>query len=168
MTTRLRNPRHTVVDWTAHHALGLDEIDAQHRLLFELANDLWHQLVRRSARNEVLATLTMLERSALSHFATEETFMRVTAYAQAAAHMAEHQAFVERVAQEKSRLAAGHPLSLDLLSFLKQWLNEHIQVADVDFARMAQQAHAQPAAGARTDSRRPFALSLWQRLLARF
>lgn len=164
MTTSLRAPRHTRVDWTQHHALGLDELDAQHRLLFELTNDLWHHLVRRSARNEVLATLSLLERYALSHFATEETFMRVTAYPHMAAHMGEHAAFIERIAHEKSLIMAGHPLSLDLLTFLKDWLGEHIQVADMDFARMAQVAHALPTA--QPGIQPP--LSIWQRLLARF
>lgn len=164
MTTSLRAPRHTVVDWTQHHALGLDELDAQHRLLFELANDLWHHLVRRSARNEVLASFTALERCVRSHFATEETFMRVTAYPHMAAHMAEHAAFVERIAHEKSLVTAGHPLRLDLLTFLKDWLGEHIQVSDMDFARMAQVAHALPTS--RPGAAQP--LSIWQRLLARF
>lgn len=164
MTTSLRAPRHTRVDWTQHHALGLDELDAQHRLLFELTNDLWHHLVRRSARNEVLVTLGLLERYALSHFATEETFMRVTAYPHMAAHMAEHAAFIERITHETAQIAAGHALSLDLLTFLKDWLGEHIEVADMDFARTAQIAHALPTSQGGANP----PLSLWQRLLARF
>lgn len=163
MTTSLRHPRHTVVDWADEHALGLDELDAQHRLLFDLINDLWHHLVRRSARNDVLATLTALERYALSHFSTEETFMRVTCYPHLEAHMAEHAAFVERVTREKAAVMAGHALSFDLLTFLRDWLSEHILRADKDFARMASAAHP----GVHLHPSEPPAPGFWQRLLAR-
>lgn len=163
MTTSLRAPRHSMVAWSDDHALGLDELDAQHRLLFDLTNDLWHHLVRRSARNDVLATLTALERYALSHFSTEETFMRVTCYPHLEAHMAEHAAFVERVTREKTAVMRGEALSLDLLTFLKGWLSEHILRADKDFARMAQASHPELAQHP-SDAPAP---GFWQRLLNR-
>lgn len=164
MTTSLRAQRHTVVDWSEDHALGLEELDAQHRLLFELINDLWHHLVRRSARADVLATLTALERYALSHFSAEETFMRVTCYPHLAAHMAEHAAFVERIARERTAVTEGQALSFDMLTFLKDWLSEHILQADKDFARMALASHPglHPHAA---DEPLP---SFWQRLRARW
>ena len=161
MTTSLRQPRHSVVDWSDAHALGLEEIDAQHRLLFDLINDLWHHLVRRSARTDVQATLTALERCALSHFATEETFMRVTGYPHLAAHMAEHADFVDRIGREKTAVMRGQPLSFDLLSYLKGWLSDHILRADADFARMARTAHGALASPHASEPPSP---SFWQRL----
>ncbi|MDT7835102.1 bacteriohemerythrin [Aquabacterium sp. OR-4] len=164
MTTSLRAPRHAMVVWTDEHALGLDELDAQHRLLFDLTNDLWHHLVRRSARTEVLATLTALERYALSHFSAEETFMRVTCYPHIDAHTAEHAEFIERVSREKTAVMQGHALGFDLLSYLKNWLTEHILRADKDFAHLARACHPELALPADTAG----APGFWRRLRARW
>jgi hemerythrin-like metal-binding protein len=91
----------------------------------------------------VLRTLEELERYTLSHFAAEETFMRVTNFALFDAHKAQHAAFVMRVAKEKAAVVAGQTISFDVLTFLKDWLVDHILVADKAYAD-ATRAKAEP------------------------
>lgn len=125
----------SVVAWSEDYALKLPEIDEQHKILFNLLNSLWHAIVRRSGPVETLELIGELEKYTLSHFAAEETFMRVTHYLDFTEHKKQHDAFVDRVTQEKAAiLGAGKPLSLDLLRFLKDWLVDHILVSDKAYA----------------------------------
>ena len=138
MTPTQRVTRHAVVSWNEAYALGLQEIDDQHRMLFELINDLWEHLVRHSPTSEVLHTLTELEKYTLTHFIAEETFMRVTRYAGFDEHKAQHGRFVERVAAEKLALLGGRELGFEVLTFLKDWLVDHILVSDKAYADATQ------------------------------
>jgi hemerythrin-like metal-binding protein len=126
--------KHSVVSWSQDYALGLDEIDEQHHALFDRINELWEHLVSHSPQHEVLATLDQLEHYTLSHFTAEETFMRVTRFEGFEAHKAAHAKFVARVAKEKAAVQAGQELSFEVLSFLKDWLVDHILVADKAYA----------------------------------
>ncbi|MFO1219981.1 MAG: bacteriohemerythrin [Burkholderiaceae bacterium] len=134
MTTAVRERRPSVVAWSRNYALGLDEIDDQHKMLFDLINRLWGHLVDNSDAATVKSTLEDLERYTLSHFTAEETFMRVTGYANFDAHKAQHAAFVQRVMREKAAVLAGKPISFEVLTFLKDWLVDHILVADKAYA----------------------------------
>ena len=67
-----------MVAWSSAYALGLEEIDVQHKMLFDLINALWDHIVQQSPK-EGATPLGELERYTLSHFTAEETFMRVSA-----------------------------------------------------------------------------------------
>ncbi len=138
MTTTTRSTRHAVVAWNEAYALGLQEIDEQHHQLFDLINDLWEHLVQHSPASAVLLTLTDLERYTLTHFTAEETFMRVMRYEGFDEHKAQHARFVARVAAERAGLQAGRELGFDVLTFLKDWLVDHILVADKAYALASQ------------------------------
>jgi hemerythrin-like metal-binding protein len=124
----------SVVAWSSSYALGLDEIDAQHKVLFDLINQLWHHMVQRSPLHAIMATIEELERYTLAHFTAEETFMRVIGYPHFDAHKKQHSAFILRVAKEKAAVTAGQGISFEVLTFLKDWLVDHILVSDKAYA----------------------------------
>jgi len=132
-----------IVVWLDGYALGLPEIDAQHKVLFDLMNALWGTLIVRAPAAQTLAIIRELERYTIVHFIEEEAFMRQAGYTGFDAHKAAHDRFVARVAEEKARIEAGHPFGLEILHFLKDWLVQHILVEDrryVDEYRVAQRA----------------------------
>jgi len=56
-------------------------------------------------------------------------------YPNAASHKKEHAKFIEEVTSVQSRLAQGQPvLSLELTSFIKKWVTEHIMGEDKKYA----------------------------------
>lgn len=130
-----------LVGWNPSYSLGLAEIDDQHKSLLELINKIWQAIVSRSETAVVLALVEELERYTLAHFAAEETFMRVTHYPAFEEHKLAHQKFVERVAAEKKRAIESGSLSIDLLHFLRDWLVDHILVADKAYADFTQQGN---------------------------
>lgn len=130
-----------LVSWSDTFSIGLDEIDDQHKSLFDLINQIWDAIVARSEPQSVFALLDELEKYTVAHFAAEETFMRVTNYPNFDRHKEQHAIFVNRVAEEKKRAIAAGVLSIDLLHFLKDWLVQHILVLDKDYANFTRQGH---------------------------
>ena len=119
-----------LVRWSQQYALGLDEIDEQHRVLIVLINDIWKAIVKREEKTKLFELVGELEKYTIAHFAAEEAFMRVTDYPGFAQHKVEHQKFVDRVAKERQLAVEQGVLSLDLMYFLRDWLIDHILMSD--------------------------------------
>lgn len=140
---------HRIVSWTDAHALGLPEVDDQHRRLFERVNALWACVAAKAPAACVLAALRELEQDTLAHFAAEETFMRLMEYPLLPEHRQQHQALARRVAAERQRAETGQGVSPDLVPLFRDGLVQHIQVADRSYAahlQLERQADAQPQA----------------------
>lgn len=128
-----------LVAWSSIYGLGLEEIDDQHKSLFDIINKTWRAIVEQAESHVTQALVDQLEMYALAHFAAEETFMRASRFPEFETHKGEHQQFVARIAAEKKRLVAGGTVSLDLLYFLKDWLIEHILLSDKAYAQFTRQ-----------------------------
>ena len=119
-----------LIVWKAEYCLGLAEIDAQHASLVALINRIWKSIIDKSEAPAVLSIVDELEKYTIAHFSAEENFMRATGYPGLAAHHLAHQEFVTRIAEEKKRAQITGSLSIDLAHFLRDWLLNHILVAD--------------------------------------
>jgi hemerythrin-like metal-binding protein len=86
-------------------------------------------------RAETLKVLTDLEHYTVTHFAAEEEFMRATEYPHLARHKEAHQVFILRIARERAEILDGGHLTLDIVEFLRDWLVNHILVADKAYAK---------------------------------
>jgi hemerythrin len=109
--------------------IGIAEIDAQHRRLFELLNDMkgWSGTDLEHAAS--LDILDSLSEYALVHFAVEESIMRMLHYPDTAAHIAEHKRFADTLDVFRHRLLKEQR-SIDLVDFIKSWLVDHIDRVD--------------------------------------
>ncbi|THF66624.1 bacteriohemerythrin [Pseudothauera nasutitermitis] len=125
----------SLVAWDESYSLGLEEIDDQHKVLFDIMNHLWSAIVRRTDSSEMLRILAELERYTVTHFSAEEAYMQSTGYAGLAAHRAQHEQFVARVNAARADIQQGKQISLELLQFLRDWLVRHIQVEDRAYAQ---------------------------------
>ena len=119
-----------LVTWQANYALGMAEIDEQHKMLFDIMSRLWDGIVRNARASEMTPMLEELERYTVMHFTEEETFMRSIGYPQIDAHVALHRRFVQKITEEKAKTEQGERTSLELLHFLRDWLVNHILVED--------------------------------------
>ncbi|CAH2032298.1 bacteriohemerythrin [Trichlorobacter ammonificans] len=122
--------------WGAMFEVGVSDIDAQHRRLFDLANQL-ADAVRVGKGQDVLAeVLTELVRYTQTHFAFEEQLMSQHHYPAAAEHRQQHQELVQQVTGFKQRFHAGDQLVVEeSLQFFTHWLSRHIMHIDKAFAR---------------------------------
>lgn len=124
----------TLVTWQDSYALGLEEIDDQHKMLFDIMNRLWSAILQKAEGQVIAGILEDLERYTVLHFTEEETFMRSIAYPDFDAHIAYHRKFVRHLLEEKAAAHAGQQVSLELIHFLRDWLVNHILVEDKRYA----------------------------------
>jgi len=124
----------SLVSWSDDFSLGMEEIDAQHSVLIELINQVWVAVVKKPDRVQALSILEELEKYTITHFTAEEVFMREINYRNFDLHKAEHTKFVMRIAEEKAKIVAGGAVTLGIIHFLKDWLINHILVADKEYA----------------------------------
>jgi hemerythrin len=122
-----------LVQWKAQYSVNNPEIDAQHRRLFELINDL-HASMSSGARGETVRVVEELVAYTRFHFRFEEELMERSGYEGVEAHKQVHRAMVGQV--EKFRIEAGRTgasVSVQLMSFLKNWLSKHILETDMRY-----------------------------------
>lgn len=122
--------------WTDSLALGIVEIDLQHKQLVGMVNDL-HDAMLQGKANDVLGV--MLRRLATytdTHFATEERYFDRFGYDGAAVHKLQHRQFGDKVADFRRGFEEGRVLlSVDVMSFLKTWLVDHMSGIDQKYVQ---------------------------------
>jgi len=122
-------------DWNNNYSVGITSIDAQHQNLFRLASELHGAMSAGQGKAACGRILDRLVQYTETHFAHEERLMRLNDYPELAAHKAEHDDLTKQVKQFQTDFQAGRTtITVQLLQFLKNWLERHIQGSDKRYA----------------------------------
>lgn len=117
--------------WTDALAIGIPEIDRQHRYLVDSIAEARRTLPEQPPPEQVEQLTCDLLVYAINHFETEEVLMQRQGYGDAEAHRRQHRDFSARVIALRDELRAGRPVSrAELLDFLGDWLSHHIMQTD--------------------------------------
>ena len=128
---RRRMAQDVLFVWDESFRVGIEEIDRQHHRLVELVNELHHEMTMRRGAGILGRVLKGLIDYTEHHFAYEEKMMRETGYPDFAEHQAGHKRLSEQVRGFLARYEGGDTSILnELLSFLVDWLTQHIKVSD--------------------------------------
>lgn len=121
------------LSWRRDYEVGVAQIDAEHRGLFDLVNEFHDARARGDAARETAKVLNRLVAYAEEHFQHEEKLMSDSGYPRLEAHRALHSDLVSSVFAINERLEAdAGRASTEILPFLRNWLVEHIVKNDVD------------------------------------
>jgi hemerythrin len=121
------------VEWQEHLAVGVLEIDIQHKLLFDKFNAFLAACEGEIAVDKVNRLFWFLEGYAVTHFNDEERLMQRLAFPGLQIHRERHRAFAGEVGKFKERLrieGATPGLIATVKVFVTGWLNEHISTMD--------------------------------------
>ena len=128
--------------WNAQYALGNPQIDAEHKQLFALAEQLHHVMSTGAPAESVGKVLASLIDYTKTHFSHEEQLMVRHQYPEYKAHKALHDELTDKVlALQRDFAAKKVCLSIDIMRFLKDWLSHHIGNSDRKIAEFLK-AHA--------------------------
>ena len=117
--------------WSSAHSVYLPEIDAEHRALYRLGDELHKALLAGAAVAQLQPILANLLESAEQHFRHEERLMRAIHYDALAWHKHQHDAARKKSKALARRIAGGDEAAAgELLEFLSAWLRDHMAVAD--------------------------------------
>ena len=121
--------------WSEAMLTGVAEIDRQHRVLVDSLAEARAKLTDDSFDPRFERITRDLLGYAICQFDAEERLMRERGYAaaspDAALHLAQHRGFSQKVAALRDAARRGDPGSkAALLSFLEDWLVNHIMTVD--------------------------------------
>lgn len=128
--------------WNASLVTGVDVIDEQHKILINMINSANQRLSEQNDR-EVLEQIVLdLMSYALYHFDTEEELMIENKYTQTEQekHFNEHRIFSTTVSGLQQDIRHGKLITReDLLTFLNNWLINHILYTDQELGKFLSQ-----------------------------
>lgn len=121
--------------WNESLVIGIQSMDFQHKHWVRLINELHEAMLRGEGSKAINQSLDNALGYTRLHFAAEERLLSENGYPTYEQHKKLHDDFVGDIARLKDRLNAGHAvLAMELITEMKDWLRQHIQNADREYA----------------------------------
>jgi hemerythrin len=119
------------LEWSPEFAIGIYEIDLQHRSLVSIANQL-HDAIEGGKPNRTIEwILDELLVYTKMHFQTEEQYMRRYEHQESPRHLQEHRELLKAMGRFRKKLKAGDDgVGDQVLAFLSAWLSSHMTGSD--------------------------------------
>lgn len=124
------------IRWSEAMSVGVSRLDRDHKILIGLINRLDEASSRGDEAPRVMAeVLGVLVDYTIFHFAREEAVMEACGYPALGQHHEDHVALTREVQEWRQRVEenAQAVAPLDVLDFLKGWLNHHILLQDMAY-----------------------------------
>ena len=129
----------TFVTWNEKLLTGIREIDHDHKMLFDLIEQFHEAYMSTDSKAAMEPAFRMLMDYTENHFRREEELLEKVGYPGQAGHHQDHEdlkdevlALYQRFQNDKLR-GVENDLGLELLSFLKNWLEFHILEDDMKY-----------------------------------
>jgi len=140
--------------WSDEYSVGVEEIDEQHKMLFELVNRLFLAAVKREDQQLTVQVLGTLVDYTRTHFGLEERLLEESGYHGLPGHREDHLRFIDKINGIAQKFHVGNrSVTFELINVLKNWLQNHIRQSDMEYAaHLARTGFATEAwaSGART------------------
>jgi hemerythrin len=128
-----------MIEWTEEYAVGVKDIDDQHRRLFEIA-DQAYTLLRKDLQTDkfdrIVEIFEELKDYTVYHFNFEESYMAGIGYPKILSHKVEHSDFIEKVNGVDYRQIDDNQNQylMEILNFVVDWIKSHIKERDKKIA----------------------------------
>jgi hemerythrin len=128
------------LEWDKSLELGVTQFDEHHKQLVGLLNETYDNFTGGANYETLGAILDKLIDYATYHFAAEEHWMGLNGYDGLPRQREEHDRFSRRVSEIRNDFQKGKShLSIEVLTFLRNWLIDHILKLDTDYGLFAAQ-----------------------------
>lgn len=120
-----------MIEWNDKYSMGISMIDEEHKKLIDIINKVFVTKEHNDNPEEVRNVLHEMIKYALSHFATEETYMTKLNCPEYQLHRNEHLNFTDyAVGNINKVINSDYHVAKEMLEQLKQWLLNHMQETD--------------------------------------
>lgn len=118
-------------NWQDSYSVGITTMDDQHKQLIGIISDLYDAMAKGKGRQILDEVFTRLEEYTLTHFRSEEKLMKLYGYPDYQCQLEQHQKFVDQlVSLRKKSASTTEPVSVQTVSFMRDWLINHILKED--------------------------------------
>jgi hemerythrin len=120
------------MEWSGRYSVGVAIFDDEHKKLVAIINELYDAATVGADKLALQRISDKLVDYTLMHFKHEEMYFDDWAYPDSAAHTASHAKLRQQVFEYRAKILEidSNELALDMLDFLRDWLNHHIMVED--------------------------------------
>lgn len=121
------------IEWTDDLAVGVTEIDDQHKELFKKVNQLLDACSEGKGKETVGEIIKFLGEYVIHHFSCEEANMKKYNYPEFASHKAHHAQFITSFGELKDKFEADGPMPHIVIMtnrVVVGWLISHIRNVD--------------------------------------
>jgi hemerythrin-like metal-binding protein len=121
------------VKWSPRFSTGVEQIDQQHRMLFQMSEDYRHTLDAGEGASVYQFMLESLDDYARGHFGVEEECMFRHHCPAAETNSLAHGQFLKTIGEFQQRFAArgfDRADALRLVDYIDKWLTNHIARID--------------------------------------
>ena len=120
-----------MIKWDNNYSVGISKIDEEHKKLIDILNKTIHAKKHNVSPEELKEVLREMTDYTLTHFTTEEAYMKTFNYPEYKDHKEEHRGFSSEIIVYTYKVIKGqYQFTNELIEYLKQWLINHIQVTD--------------------------------------
>lgn len=124
-----------MIKWKDNYNIGLDNIDEQHKKLFEIANTTYELLKNEFSvdkYDKIVQILIELKNYTIYHFQSEEEYMLSIEYKKFISHKAEHNDFIKKLNEVNlDNIDENQDKYLmETLEFVVNWITDHILLKD--------------------------------------
>jgi hemerythrin len=124
-----------IITWSDSYTVNSAPIDAQHKKLFGLINDLHDAMLQGKGKDILGTTLDALMDYTKVHFSAEEQMLEKLKYPELDVQKAEHAIFIKKITEMQTLQKTGKlVLTMPVLEFLKSWLSNHILKNDKKYS----------------------------------
>lgn len=124
-----------MLKWKDDYLVGVETIDEQHEMLFKIAErafELFKNDMYVDKYDRIIAIIEELKDYAVYHFKFEEEYMLSIGYKKFLSHKAEHDEFINKVANtDLNKIDIDqNAYLLSILEFVVNWTSDHILQRD--------------------------------------
>jgi hemerythrin len=122
--------------WEEKYSVGVEEIDNQHKHMFDTINHLLEIISVNTAVKELDSIINALVEYKLLHFATEEKYFLEFNYEGREEHEAKHHEFNDKFGKLREEYPTNTiEFAFKLVDFLEDWLIEHLITMDQKYVQ---------------------------------
>ncbi len=122
------------IEWTNEYSVNVKQMDDEHKKLFALLDEYYEAMSQKRTKEAMAKIMKGLLDYATYHFGDEEKLMLQHGFAGYPEQREQHAYFLSTVQDYQKRLAEGKLLlSVEITSFLRDWLVKHIQAKDKQY-----------------------------------
>jgi len=129
------------INWDKNLQTGIDSIDAQHKTLVNILNEVYAAFIEERSDMQLKETLKRLKDYSEYHFKTEEQFFEVYNYPEKVEHIQEHRRFKEQLDVFSEKIENNKSITHELVLFLTNWVKDHILLTDMNYTAFLNEHH---------------------------